>query len=129
MTTSLMVATLLVAASPNVAADSTWSGFRNGGSSQASCDKLPISWSPNFNIAWQRELPGYGQSAPVALGGIVYVTAVVGPQKERCLVTALDAASGQEQWRSEQIASTNMASNYAVARAAPTPLVDARGVY
>lgn len=106
-----------------------WSAFRNGGGSRSAARNLPIKWSPDSGIAWQRELPGYGQSCPVVWNGGVFLTAVEGPMKENCLVLALDARSGQEQWSRTFAASTTATSNFMVSRAAPTPVVDQSGLY
>jgi outer membrane protein assembly factor BamB len=115
-----------LSATPEVAGN--WASFRNGSASQA-CGALPLRWSPKEGIAWECELPGYGQSAPVIWNGVVYVTAVVGPHKDSCVLLALDGSLGKVLWRTEFPASTRLPSNYSVARAAPTPLVDGRSVY
>ncbi len=106
-----------------------WPSFRNGGDSRSTAKSLPINWSPDSGIAWQHELPGYGQSSPVVWNGTVFLTAVEGPMKETCLVLALDAQSGQEQWSRTFVASTTARSNSMVSRAAPTPVVDQNGLY
>lgn len=128
MSQSLWLAIVCLAVVPD---DSTgrWTGFRNGGASQTECHAVPLRWSPGENIAWERELPGYGQSAPVVWGGTVFITAVDGPRKEHGLLMALDAERGAPQWQVRIRTSSGLPSNYAVARAAPTPAVDARGVY
>lgn len=122
----LLTATLIGAAAD---APSSWTSFRNGGASQASTETLPLQWTKETNIAWQVELAGYGQSAPVTWHGTVYVTCVEGPQKETCQVMAFAMDSGERLWRAKHPASTTLPSNYSVARAAPTPVVDAHGVY
>ncbi len=104
-----------------------WREFRNGGTSTTQA-RLPISWQAD-SITWQRELAGYGQSTPVIAGGRVYVTSVVGPMKDECVISCLDLRSGQELWQFKHAASELAASNYMAARAAPTPMVDAQGVY
>lgn len=108
--------------------ESSWTEFRNGGSSRGSAD-LPASWSPEKGVAWQKELPGYGQSSPVVLDGRIYVTSVVGPMKDECQVLCLDLRTGEEIWTWSQSASVKAASNFMASRAAPTPMVDAHGVY
>lgn len=106
-----------------------WPSFRNGGASRAEAASLPLHWSPKTGIAWQRELPGYGQSSPVTWRDTVYVTAALGPMKEKCLVLAVAIATGETQWTKEFAACTQKASNYMASRAAPTPVADANGVY
>jgi outer membrane protein assembly factor BamB len=105
-----------------------WTGFRNDGGSQVEC-QLPTAWSPTNGIAWQRELPGYGQSSPVILNEKVFVTAVEGPMKERLLVLCISLTSGQTLWSYELAATNQAASNFMASRAAPTPVVDEGGVY
>jgi outer membrane protein assembly factor BamB len=100
-----------------------WHSFRNGGSS-TSISELPLHWSPETGITWQRELAGYGQSSPVIHAGTVYVTSVVGPQKEACAISAIDLATGAERWQYSFEAATTGDSNYMNSRAAPTPCVD-----
>lgn len=121
----ILAALLPAAATPG----SSWTGFRNDGRSISSGPALPVRWSPDAGIIWQRELAGYGQSAPVVWNGTLYLTAVVGPMKEKCRVAAFDTRTGKKRWEYSVAASARAASNYSVARAAPTPLVDAQGVY
>lgn len=110
-------------------AGENWSGFRNDGSSVSTAEDIPTRWSPTEGIAWQRELPGYGQSGPLLWEGRLYLTAVEGPTKEKSLVLALDAKSGGTIW-SQGIETTTPAGNYRMkSRAAPTPVVDGTGVY
>ena len=110
------------------ATSADWSSFRNGGDSHAS-QSLPTVWSPDTGLAWQHELPGYGQSTPVILGNQIFVTAVDGPMKQRLLVLCYSLTSGELVWRYERDASSQGPSNYMAARAAPTPVVDQRAVY
>ncbi|GIW93953.1 MAG: hypothetical protein KatS3mg110_1994 [Pirellulaceae bacterium] len=107
----------------------SWVSFRNGGTSTVMGQNLPLKWSPSEGIAWQVELPGYGQSSPVTWGNRLYVTSVEGPHKETSVLLALDAKSGEVVWRVAIPSSSTAPSNYFVARAAPTPCVDSKAVY
>jgi hypothetical protein len=42
-----------------------WSSFQNGGYPNSDGESLAVRWSPAENVAWQAEIRGYGQSAPV----------------------------------------------------------------
>lgn len=102
-----------------------WSSFRGGGSSTVATGAvLPEKWSPDSGIAWQVELPGYGQSSPLVIGDKVLVTAVEGPQKERNLVVCIDRKSGATLWNFDQSTTQQGPSNFMYSRAAPTPIAD-----
>ncbi|MDG2220602.1 MAG: PQQ-binding-like beta-propeller repeat protein [Rubripirellula sp.] len=105
-----------------------WTSFRNGGASLAK-SSLPTEWSPNEGIAWQHELAGYGQSAPVIIDGKVFVSSVAGSMCEQLVLQCFDLTSGDSLWQYERPTSTGHPSNYMNARAAPTPLVDDDAVY
>ena len=122
MVFALLVLGLMPGAEP-------WPSFRNGGSGVSASKELPIMWSPKDGVAWRSPLPGHGQSSPVALGGKVFVTAVEGEKKEKLFVLCFDAATGKKLWSRESSASRPGKNNPMMSRAAPTPVVDAAGVY
>ncbi|SMP60226.1 Outer membrane protein assembly factor BamB, contains PQQ-like beta-propeller repeat [Neorhodopirellula lusitana] len=105
-----------------------WTSFRNGGSSHHNAS-LPTQWSEDSGIAWQLELDGYGQSAPVVHRGNVYTTSVNGSLCESCLVQCHDLQTGKLRWSYAKDSTHEHPSNYMNARAAPTPIVDDAGVY
>ena len=106
-----------------------WSGFQNGGGNQAAPQKLPVEWSPKKNIAWRVELTGYGQSSPVVWKDKIYVTTILGPNKEKNVVTAYHAKTGKQLWQKQLVSSFPQAAHDLISRAAATPSVDAGGVY
>ncbi len=56
-----------------------WTQFRGPGGLGASDETgLPVTWSDEENLAWKTELPGYGSSSPIALGGRIYLTCYSG---------------------------------------------------
>ena len=122
----LLAVWLSVADAPTADA---WPGFRGDGASRTAARDLPLTWSARENVAWVQPLPGYGQSSPVVWKGRVYLTAVEGEQKEKCLVLALDAASGKPAWQKTFPASQPGKNNSFTSRAAPTPAADTAGVY
>lgn len=105
-----------------------WTSFRNGGASLAS-GKMPVTWSTESGILWQKETDGYGQSSPVVFDSRIYLTSVIGPMKDECAVTSYDLLTGEELWSYKLDASAKAASNYSASRAAPTPVVDENAVY
>ena len=104
-----------------------WPGFRGRGDSHAGTD-LPVRWS-EADVAWRVALPGYGQSSPVVWQGQVFVTSAVGPEKETLVLTAVDLETGEVRWRRRFSASQRLPATDTVSRAAPTPVVDATGVF
>jgi outer membrane protein assembly factor BamB len=49
--------------------------------------------------------------------------------KDECQIICLDLKTGEQVWEWKKEATSRAASNYMASRAAPTPLVDANGVY
>jgi outer membrane protein assembly factor BamB len=80
-------------------------------------------------VAWQAEVPGYGQSSPVIWKGHVFVTSVQGPMRQKCHVSAFALRTGQRRWTRTVASSLPVEMSYYVSRAAPTPCVDGQGVY
>lgn len=118
---------LPLAAAP--ASSGTWPAFLGAGHSAIDPATIPLRWSPTENQAWHVPLPGYGQSSPVVWHDRVFVTSVDGPMKEHLIVTALALADGRTVWSKKFPTSDPVESGHFVSRAAPTPVVDAAGVY
>jgi len=106
-----------------------WPGFRGEGNSVTEARKLPLSWSDRHNLAWKVKLPGFGQSTPVVWNGKIFLTAIEGPKKEKLHVFALSAKSGAIVWQKTFVTSRSQEVGDRVARAAPSPAVDAKGLY
>ena len=116
-------------ASAAPASHAVWAGFRGDGSSSTLAADLPLRWSPDRGIAWKVGIPGYGQSSPVIWGESAFVTSVNGAGKESLLVHRVDLAEGKVCWTKSMNASMKGRNNPMMARAAPTPVVDADGIY
>ena len=125
----IQYAICLILISAGVGNDDGWTSFRNGGPSRSDAETLPLRWSAEEGIAWQRGLGGYGQSSPIVWRETVFVTLVGGPKNDKCVVLALDARSGQTRWKKEFAVGTTKASDPEASLAASTPVVDADGVY
>lgn len=110
------------------AATAQWHSFRGDGSSTISAN-LPMNWSAEEGVAWQSEIPGYGQSSPVVWNERVYVTSTEGPFQQACQVHAFDVDSGDKLWTTHVEATTKVENYFRNSRAAPTCCVDADGVY
>lgn len=111
------------------AGELSWSSFRGQGDSQATEAKLPLTWSDTQNVAWKKELPGYGQSSPVVWKDLVFVTSVSGENKEKLQVTCIKVDSGDVAWTKEFPTSKPEKVTEYISRGAPTPVVDADRVY
>jgi len=103
-----------------------WQGFRGDGSSHAGGD-LPLTWSENEGIAWITTFEGLGQSSPVIWDGRVLVTSVDGERDESLIITCLSLEDGEKVWQRDLEPTHRVAYTEMVARAAPTPFVDAHG--
>ena len=109
-------------------ADHGWTSFQNGG--QLKVNALPDSWDASGkNIAWQASIDGYGQSSPVVFNDQVFITSTSGPNKEKCHVAAYSLKDGSKQWQQDFANPSPEENNNYVSRAAPTPVVDAQGVF
>jgi len=126
--TVLSCACLCAAGDPPPAPD-RWPGFLGVGATPIDPNSLPLEWSPTSNVCWQTELVGTGQSSPVIWGDKVFVTSIAGTIKEDCHVTAISLADGQKLWDYNTESAQPVRSNYFQSRSAPTPAVDANGVY
>lgn len=126
---SIRVVTAALIACCSVHTWADWPAFLGGQQRENVATSLPLTWSTDSGIGWTAELPGHGQSSPVQVGDIVYLTAVEGPNKETNLVLAIDLATGKELWQHEVASSLPVKNNVYTSRAAPTPVADQQGVY
>ena len=116
-------AILFVVAFAQISADPTvWPNFLGPKSLAVDEQSIPLTWSPNQNVAWEREITGYGQSSPVVWNDMVYVSSVEGKMKENLIVSAYSIASGDKVWE-QKIGTTHQSENSDYfSRAAPTPV-------
>jgi outer membrane protein assembly factor BamB len=119
----LLLAVMLFATTGDI-----WPGFLGSGAKISGESKLPLTWSPTENIAWNVPIPGHGQSSPVIWDQRVFVTSVDEPLKDSCLVFCYDLSSGKELWKYSLPTSDPVENSVYVSRAAPTPVVDAERV-
>ncbi|MEM8734903.1 MAG: PQQ-binding-like beta-propeller repeat protein [Planctomycetota bacterium] len=122
----LIVANVLSSSVPCFA---DWPSFLGGVERDKQSVVLPTTWSSSENITWKSPLPGHGQSSPVVVGGLVYVTAIEGPNKDQNIVLCFDLASGQEKWRHAFDNPMPVKNDPYTSRAAPSPVADESGVY
>ncbi|WP_417849888.1 PQQ-binding-like beta-propeller repeat protein [Thalassoglobus sp.] len=99
-----------------------WTSFQNGG--EINFDEQELGFSAEWSVA----ITGYGQSSPLVWKDQVYITSVSGPNKEHCLVTAFNIATGKELWQYETTNATPQENNNYISKAAPSPVVDERGI-
>ena len=64
------------------AEDLQWPSFLGAGKSFVKESSLPITWGVKQNKAWEKELPGHGQSSPIIFGNHIFLTAVSGDMKD-----------------------------------------------
>lgn len=90
---------------------------------------MPLEWSDSQNIKWRAPLPGYGQSSPVIWNDLVVATSVEGEMKDTLAVTGASLQDGRTLWQTKLSGTQKVPSSHMVSRAAPTPAIDADGVY
>lgn len=129
MTHRNAIVLLCIFAFPTLAlTNDQWAAFRGDGSGTTTAD-LPTTWSTKQGIAWNVNIPGYGQSSPVVWNDRVFVTSSDGPFQESCQVHAYDLRSGAKLWTSKVAATTKVENYFRNSRAAPTCVVDEARVY
>lgn len=106
-----------------------WPGFRGYGDNRSTARGLPLSWSTERNLAWQVDLPGYGQSSPLVWGERVFTTTSIGDHKETMAVLCYDMASGKKLWQRDVGSGLTAKRSRMMSQAAPTAAVDAERVY
>ena len=126
----MLFATLCVALSAladDRGATPAWSGFQNGG--QLSFLSKSVRPVDSLSVDWTIELDGYGQSSPLTWDDQIYVTTVVGENKDTYKLTAYATVDGKQRWQESIPNPTPQPNNNYVSRAAPTPVLDADGIY
>lgn len=121
---------LLVAAlaGPRAGAED-WLEFRGaGGAGRVAEGSLPVELSAE-DIRWTTELPGRGLSAPLFVGGKVFVTTSEGPTQDRLHLVCVDGASGKILWDRQVWATGRTMCHPKTSVAAPTPVSDGRRVW
>ena len=105
-----------------------WPGFRGDGSSLTLAKNLPSKWQDS-DVKWSQQLEGYGQSSPVVFDGKVFITDVIGENKEKLGVHCYDLKTGKKVW-SKLFDNKNIqkVSQY-ISKGSSTPCVDKYGVY
>ena len=109
--------------------DDVWPTFRGTGDSRTAANDLPLEWSDGENVAWNLDLPGYGQSSPVVWKESIFLTAVEGEFKEKLHLLSVGLSSGEVRWQKTWPSSRREKNTNYVSKAAPTPAVDANRVY
>ena len=89
--------------------EADWLRFRGPNGTGKSDSTLPVSWTPDANVAWKGELPGPGVSCPIVVGDRVFVTCYSGYGIERenpgdiknlmRHLVCFDAKTGEKKWQ------------------------------
>jgi outer membrane protein assembly factor BamB len=120
---ALLIVVLLLAPAVTARQDAPedypqWRGRDRDGSASAFAE--PVSWPDTLTRRWRVEV-GEGYATPIVVGGTVYAFTRRGDREG---LTAIDAATGTERWRSDYTAPYTPGSPAAVHGAGPkaTPL-------
>ncbi len=115
---------------PGVALGATWSEFLDNGTlSFETAQTVPLEWSDSKNVVWSVEVPGYGQSSPVATDTAAFTTSVEGKEKESIIVISFRLDSGELAWSRRTLSSQRIADSDAVSKAASSPAIDGNALY
>tara|TARA_B100001123_G_scaffold88641_1_gene101921 strand:+ start:1600 stop:3825 length:2226 start_codon:yes stop_codon:yes gene_type:complete len=108
---------------------SNWPAIRGQGDSHAEAKELPLTWSDDKNIAWRMKLSGYGQSTPIVWGDKLFCTWTKGDFSEESVIACHRLADGKSLWIKSYPSPVKTQRSKMVSQAAPSPVVDAKGVY
>ena len=103
-----------------------WSKFQNGGQFEGP-DQMPTEWSPERNISWTADIPGYGQSSPIISDNQIVVTSTSGDNKDDYHVISYALDSGKKNWQIDVKNPTPYKNSPMVSRAAPSALTTKGG--
>lgn len=124
---SLLMFVLMAGACVSHAAD--WRQFRGTSTNSVAVgESLPTELSGD-TIAWQVELPGRGLSGPIIVGDQVLVTASSGYYDNRLHLISMDAATGDQQWERQFLATGRTVAHPKMCVATPTPASDGERIY
>ncbi len=119
-------ATIAIACAVASLAAEDWSRFRGpNGSGISTGLNLPRDFGPELNVVWKTPLP-FGHSSPILTADRIYVTAL---HDDRLVTISLDRRSGKVLWEREAPRTRRETLDTRNGPAAPSPAVDARGVY
>lgn len=76
MVTSLVVFAAAVSGAEPELHWAQWRGPHGTGEAAADADP-PVTWSPDSNIAWRAEVPGFGNATPIIVGDLVLVQTAI----------------------------------------------------
>src|SRR5262245_48552280 len=83
MTSRLLLAATLIPLVCHMAPASDWAQFRGSTAGVAADSTLPTEWAPDKHIQWTAEIPGFGWSQPIVVGGKVFVTTATTDNQQR----------------------------------------------
>lgn len=105
------LALLLLWVPATLVAAEDWTRFRGPNGGGISESKIPVSWTPEANVAWKGELPGPGVSSPIVVGDKVFVTCYSGYGVDRGNpgdiedlmrhLVCFDANTGEKLWQKD----------------------------
>jgi len=77
--TSFLLAWMWTGPAP---AEAWWPAWRGPDTTGAASAELPVKWSETENVAWKKELPGFGLATPVIWGDKLFVLTAVETERE-----------------------------------------------
>jgi hypothetical protein len=85
---------------PAPGSEKQWPRFRGpSGQGTVYAENVPLTWSTTQNIGWKIELPGRGNSSPIAWDDKIFVTAEKNERQDRVLL-CYSRTDGQLLWES-----------------------------
>ena len=125
---ALVLSTSLLSFNSLEATSNAWIGFRGDGNSIASATNLPQFFGNSF-VTWRALLEGKGQSSPVIIDELIFVSSVQGENKESLKLSCFSLGTGNLIWSQSIHNDLPDAITKYTSYAAPTPVLDTDAVY
>ena len=105
-----------------------WPGWRGPqGTGVAAETRLPETWSTNENVRWRVDLPGPGNSSPVAWGNKIFVTQSLRKENRRTLM-CFDRTDGKLLWQAGVVYTEEEPTQESNPYCSATPVTDGERV-
>lgn len=104
-----------------------WRGPNLNGSAGKDENNLPVTFSPDENIAWATDMPGVSAATPIVWGDKIFVTAMETQSPQRTVALCVGRDDGKILWR-RQVGEKGFGNRMGNTAATPSAITDGQVV-